>query len=276
MFEVDLPKLMKAGAHFGHQTQRWNPKMKPYLFTSRSGVHIIDLDKTLVALKRAYHFIVDVVASGKQVLFVGTKRQAQGVIVDACKQADMPYVAFRWLGGTLTNFNTIRSSLGRLQELEELFANEEDVAKRSKKELARLQKELNKLRKNLGGIVEMKKLPGALFVIDPKTERIAIREAKKENIPVVSVVDSNCDPEMVDFIIPGNDDALKSIELFSQTIVAACAEGKRRFEDRARTEVKEEIKAPEPKSEAKLAAEVTVVAERKAVAENTTSSESKE
>jgi small subunit ribosomal protein S2 len=245
MFDVNIRKLMEAGAHFGHQTRRWNPKMKPFIFGARNGVHIIDLDQTINSVKKAYDFIVETVAHGQQVLFVGTKRQAQQIIQEAAARCDMPYVVFRWLGGTLTNFHTIRSSLERLERLEQTVAKEakEEKPTYTKKELADFNKQIGKLKKNLSGIVNMKKLPGAVFVIDPKVERIAVAEARREVIPIVGVVDTNCDPENINYVVPGNDDALKAIELFTNVIADACIEGKRRFEERIQKEGRDKAAA---------------------------------
>lgn len=236
MFDVNLRKLMEAGAHFGHQTRRWNPKMKPFIFGARNGVHIIDLDKTMTSAKKAYNFVAEIVASGQQVLFVGTKRQAQQIVIDSATRCEMPFVVYRWLGGTLTNFYTIRASIDRLQKLEEAVVSEEQQKKSTKKELIEMQKEIDRLRKNLSGITKMKKLPGAVFVIDSKTEHLAVAEARRELIPLVSVIDTNCDPDKIDYVIPGNDDAIKAIELFATLISNACIEGKRRFEERLQKE----------------------------------------
>ncbi len=243
MIEVTVRDLMQAGAHFGHQTKRWDPKMRPYIFTSRGGVHIIDLDQTLIALKQAYNFITEVVANGNQVLFVGTKRQAQDIILEQCQQIDMPYVVYRWLGGTLTNFFTIRGSIHRLEELEAILADENKQRDYVKKELVKMGKEAAKLSKNLKGILEMKRLPGAMFVIDPNTERIAVAEAKRLHIPVVAVVDTNCNPDPIDFTIPANDDALKSIELFTRSMADACRQGRILFEERVQAEAQQEKEA---------------------------------
>lgn len=245
MFDVNLRKLMEAGAHFGHQTRRWNPKMKPFIFGARNGVHIIDLDQTLASIKKAYDHVVETVAMGQQVLFVGTKRQAQQIVVDAATRCEMPYVVFRWLGGTLTNFHTIRKSMERLERLEATVASEDQRTKNTKKELSEMAKEIEKLRKNLSGISSMKRLPGVVFVVDPKVERIAIAEANREQIPVVAVIDTNCDPENINYVVPGNDDAIKSIELFTNVIADACLEGKRRFEERVQKEGRDKQEAKE-------------------------------
>lgn len=245
MFDVNLRKLMEAGAHFGHQTRRWNPKMKPFIFGARNGVHIIDLDQTLASIKKAYDHVVETVAMGQQVLFVGTKRQAQQIVVDAATRCEMPYVVFRWLGGTLTNFHTIRKSMERLERLEATVASEDHRTKNTKKELSERAKEPQQLRKILSGISSMKRLPGVVFVVDPKVERIAIAEANREQIPVVAVIDTNCDPENINYVVPGNDDAIKSIELFTNVIADACLEGKRRFEERVQKEGRDKQEAKE-------------------------------
>jgi small subunit ribosomal protein S2 len=227
---------MKAGAHFGHQTFRWDPKMQPYIFTNRNGIHIIDLDRTLEAVKQSYFFVRDIVAQGKEVLFVGTKRQAQDVLIESAEAAGMPFVVYRWLGGMLTNFNTIRGSVERLEKIQATLASEDKQINHTKKELVNLSKDAAKLSRNLSGIAKMKKLPGVLFVIDPKTEHIAILEAKREGIPVVAVTDTNCDPSNLDIVIPGNDDAIKAIELFAEVIREACLEGKQIFDQRIQNE----------------------------------------
>ena len=265
MTSVNLHKLMKAGAHFGHQTFRWDPKMRPYIFTNRNGIHIIDLDQTLEAVKKSYTFIRDIVAQGKEVLFVGTKRQAQDVLIEAAEAAGMPYVVYRWLGGMLTNFNTIRGSVERLEKIQEILESEEKQVNHTKKELVNLSKDAAKLSRNLSGIAKMKKLPGALFVIDPKMERIAILEAKREGIPVVAVTDTNCDPTVVDVVVPGNDDAIKAIELFTEVIRDACIEGKQMFDQRVQAE-QAEARAKAAKEKAAAEAEKAAAAEAKAEA----------
>lgn len=247
MFDVTIRSLMEAGAHFGHQTHRWNPKMKPYIFGARNGIHIVDLDQTFTALKKAYDAVIEIVASGQQVLFVGTKRQAQQIVIDAATKAQMPYVVFRWLGGTLTNFHTIRSSMERLERLEATVASDDQSKKSTKKELLEMQKEILRLRKNLAGIASMKRLPGMVFVIDPKTEHLAVAEAKREGIPLVGIIDTNCNPDNINFPIPGNDDAIKAIELYAHVIVEACLEGNRRFEERLQKEGREKAAAAEEK-----------------------------
>lgn len=224
MSNVTMKQLLEAGVHFGHQTRRWNPKMKPYIFADKNGIYIIDLQKTVRLFKKAYQFIRDTVAEGKNVLFVGTKRQAQEAIQEEATRCSMPYVNHRWLGGMLTNFQTIRKGIERLKELESM-AEDGRLEGYTKKEIMRLQKERAKLLKNLGGIKEMKELPGALFVVDSRREYIAVKEARKLGIPVVAIVDTNCDPDEVDYVIPGNDDAIRAIRLFASLIADACLEG---------------------------------------------------
>jgi len=220
---ITMKELLEAGVHFGHQTKRWNPKMKKYIFGKRNGIYIIDLQKTLKLFKEASAFISDLASQGKRILFVGTKRQAQDAILEEANRCGMFYVNNRWLGGTLTNFTTVRRSIERLKELEAILADTEKEL--SKKERAALDREREKLQKNLIGIREMDSLPDALFVIDPKKEYIAVKEAKKLRVPVVAIVDTNCDPEDIDFVIPGNDDAIRAIRLFTQKIADAVLEG---------------------------------------------------
>ncbi|GEM_PF-72183 len=235
MANVTMKELLESGVHFGHQTRRWNPKMKPYIFGARNGIHIIDLQKTVRLFKIAYEFIVRTVSEGYSVLFVGTKKQAHDAIVEESERCGMFYVVNRWLGGTLTNFQTIRKSVARLKELEAM-KEEGGFARYTKKEALKLEKQLAKLEKNLGGIKDMDELPGALFVVDPKRERIAVREARKLGIPVVAITDTNCDPDEIDFIIPGNDDAIRAIRLFCSRIADACVEGHNLAEERLRAE----------------------------------------
>jgi small subunit ribosomal protein S2 len=225
MAVVSMKQLLEAGVHFGHQTRRWNPKMAPYIFTDRNGIYIIDLQKTVKKVEEAYNFVRDLAVEGKDILFVGTKKQAQESIEDEAKRCGMYYVNQRWLGGMLTNFKTIRTRIDRLNELDNMEANGDfDVL--PKKEVIKLRLEKEKLEKNLGGIREMKKLPGALFVVDPRKERIAIAEARNLGIPVVAIVDTNCDPDEVDYVIPGNDDAIRAVKLFASKIADAVLEGR--------------------------------------------------
>jgi small subunit ribosomal protein S2 len=229
-----MKELLEAGVHFGHQTRRWNPKMKPYIFGSRNGIYIIDLQRTSRKLREALAFISDVAARGGGVLFVGTKRQAQEVIVEEAKRSQMHYIDQRWLGGTMTNFTTIRKSINRLRELEELAASEE-AQKLTKKERARMERERGKLEKSLAGIKNMDKLPAAMFVVDPQKERNAVAEANKLGIPVVAIVDTNCDPDPIDFPIPGNDDAIRAIKLFASRFADAIIEGRAVWETARRS-----------------------------------------
>ncbi|HLC18235.1 MAG TPA: 30S ribosomal protein S2 [Thermodesulfobacteriota bacterium] len=224
MAYLTMKQLLESGVHFGHQTRRWNPKMKPYIYGARNGIYIIDLQQTVKMFKDAYDFIRKASERGGKVLFVGTKKQAQKSIEEEAKRVGMYYVNNRWIGGFLTNFSTVRKSIDRLNKLQDIETNPEFV-EMTKKEKLMLSREKARLEKYLGGVREMKKLPEVLFVIDSKKEYISIREARKMGITVVAVVDSNCDPDEVDFIIPGNDDAIRAIKLFSSSIADACAEG---------------------------------------------------
>jgi small subunit ribosomal protein S2 len=244
-----MKELLEAGVHFGHQTKRWNPKMKKYIFGKRNGIYIIDLQKTLKLFKEASQFITDLAGQGKRILFVGTKRQAQDAILEEANRCGMFYVNNRWLGGTLTNFTTVRKSIERLKEIEAILGDAEKEM--SKKERAQLDHEREKLQKNLIGIREMDSLPDSLFVIDPKKEYIAVKEAKKLGIPVVAIVDTNCDPEDIDYVIPGNDDAIRAIRLFTQKIADAVLEGYNLAEERyIGTEDKSQPAAEVPVAEA--------------------------
>ena len=225
MSVISMKQLLEAGVHFGHQTRRWNPKMAPYIFTERNGIYIIDLQKTVKLIDEAYDFLKDVAASGKPILFVGTKKQAQHAIADEAKRCGEFYVCERWLGGMLTNHRTIAARIARLNEIEQM---EEDgiFEKLSKKEVSKLQQEHEKLVKNLGGIRDMKGMPGAMFIVDPKKEKIAVHEARILNIPIVGMVDTNCDPDDVDYVIPANDDAIRAVKLISSKMADAVMEGK--------------------------------------------------
>ena len=220
MAQITMKEMLDSGVHFGHQTQRWNPKMKPFVYTNRGGIHIIDLQKTIVSIKEAYDLIREQVKAGKSVLFVGTKKQAQQAIEREAQRCGMFYVSNRWLGGMLTNFSTIKKSIHRLKKIEkmEIDGTFESL---TKKEVSRLNKERQRLEKNLGGIKDMKELPGAIFIIDTRKEAIAVAEAKRMGIPIVSVVDTNCDPTDIDYPIPGNDDAIRAISLFTKVIADA-------------------------------------------------------
>ncbi|HHV94627.1 MAG TPA: 30S ribosomal protein S2 [Firmicutes bacterium] len=222
---VSMKQLLEAGVHFGHQTRRWNPKMKEYIFTERNGIYIIDLQKTVRLIDVAYNFIKEVVANGQSVLFVGTKKQAYEAIREEAQRCGMFYVNERWLGGMLTNFSTIRSRIQRLKELEKMEENGAFEVL-PKKEVLALRKERDKLQRFLGGIRDMDRLPGAVFVVDPRKERIAVAEARKLRIPIVAIVDTNCDPDEVDYVIPGNDDAIRAIRLLTGIIADAVIEGK--------------------------------------------------
>ena len=220
-----MKQLLEAGVHFGHQTRKWNPKMAPYIFTSRNDIHIINLEDTAVLVDKAYDYIREMASAGKTILFVGTKKQAQKAIEDEAKRCGMFYINSRWLGGTLTNFKTIRSRIARLKELE----NMEKVGEFNllpKKEVIKLRAEMAKLEKNLGGIKEMDKLPDVMFVVDTKKEHLAVKEAKTLNIPIVALIDTNCDPEPVDYVIPGNDDAIRAISLIAGAMASAVIEAK--------------------------------------------------
>ncbi len=225
MAMVSMKQLLEAGVHFGHQTRRWNPKMAKYIFTERNGIYIIDLQKTVRKVDEAYNFMRDVAKEGKTVLFVGTKKQAQESIKDEAIKAGMSYVNERWLGGMLTNFKTIQLRIRRLKELEQMEA-EGVLDVLTKKEAQKLRHEMEKLEKYLGGIKEMNRLPGALFVVDPRKERIAVSEARKLNIPIVGIVDTNCDPDEIDYVIPGNDDAIRAVRLLTGRMADAVIEGR--------------------------------------------------
>jgi len=229
MAVVSMKQLLEAGVHFGHQTRRWNPKMAQYIYTERNGIYIIDLQKTVKKLEEAYNFVRDTAAEGGSVLFVGTKKQAQDAIREEAEKVGMFYVNARWLGGMLTNFKTMR---GRVERLAQLRKMEEDGTFQMlpKKEVIKLTGEIGKLEKYLGGVKNMTKLPSALFIVDPRKERIAIAEARKLRIPIVAIVDTNCDPDEIDYVIPGNDDAIRAIRLISNTMAKAITEGRQGFE----------------------------------------------
>ncbi|NJP07947.1 MAG: 30S ribosomal protein S2 [Chloroflexaceae bacterium] len=226
---ISIRSLLEAGAHFGHQTKRWNPKMRPYIFTARNGIHIIDLQKTVTGLTEAYYFIADTVASGRKVLFVGTKKQAQEAIAEEATRGNQLYITQRWLGGTLTNFKTIRERLRHFAELE-AQRDRGDFARLTKAEALKREEEIVKLNRTYGGIKSMERLPGAVFIVDPQEENIAVREARRVNIPIVAMVDTNCDPDPVDYVIPCNDDAIRSIRLIASKMVDAVIEGINRRE----------------------------------------------
>jgi small subunit ribosomal protein S2 len=222
---LTIKQLLEAGVHFGHQTKRWNPKMKPYIFGARNGIYIIDLQKTLKMFKEAYNFVKEVASHNEYILFVGTKKQAQESIADEAKRCGAFYVNQRWLGGTMTNFQTIQKSIERLRKYEEL-KNSDIFKVLPKKEAIGIDKEIQKLEKNIGGIKEMERVPGAMYVVDPRKEYIAVNEARKLGIPTVGIVDTNCDPDDMDYVIPGNDDAIRAIKLITGKIADAVLEGK--------------------------------------------------
>ena len=242
MAVISMKQLLEAGVHFGHQTRRWNPKMAAYIFTERNGIYIIDLQKTVKKLEEAYFFVRDTAAAGESILFVGTKKQAQDAIKEEAERCGQFYVNARWLGGMLTNFKTMRTRINRLNQLKKM---QEDGTfdLLPKKEVIKLQLEIAKLEKYLGGVKEMKKLPGAMFVVDPRKEKNAIAEARKLGIPVVAIVDTNCDPDEIDYVIPGNDYAIRAIKLISQTMANAVLEGKQGEQLEVAAEEKEEAAA---------------------------------
>ena len=234
MTDVTMKNLLEAGVHFGHQTSRWNPKMKPYIFGARNGIYIIDLQQTVRMFRDAYNFVRDITAQGGQLLFVGTKKQAQDAIREEAERSGAFYVNTRWLGGMLTNFQTIKQSIDRLKKFEEMLEDPQVSEALTKKELGGIRHEREKLLASLGGIKGLRKLPDALFVIDPKKEEIAVKEANKLAIPVVAVVDTNCDPDLIDYKVPGNDDAIRAIRLFCAAIAEAVIEGRNVHEERQR------------------------------------------
>ena len=242
MAVVSMKQLLEAGVHFGHQTRRWNPKMATYIYTERNGIYIIDLQKTVKKLEEAYSFVRELAANGQSILFVGTKKQAQDAIKEEAERVGQYYVNARWLGGMLTNFRTMRTRIDRLAQLKKM---EEDgtFAMLPKKEVIKHQGEIAKLEKYLGGVKEMKKLPGALFIVDPKKEKIAVSEARKLGIPIVAIVDTNCDPDEVDYVIPGNDDAIRAIRLIAATMANAVVEG-RQGEELTEAPAAEAVEAP--------------------------------
>ena len=242
MAVVSMKQLLEAGVHFGHQTRRWNPKMAPYIYTERNGIYIIDLQKTVKKLEEAYNFVRDCSANGGYVLFVGTKKQAQDAIKEEAARCGGYYVNARWLGGMLTNFRTMRTRIDRLAQLRKM---EEDgtFAMLPKKEVIKHQGEIEKLEKYLGGVKEMKKLPAALFIVDPRKERNAIAEARKLNIPIVAIVDTNCDPDEIDYVIPGNDDAIRAIRLIASAMANAAIEGRQGEDAEAAEEAPEAAEA---------------------------------
>jgi len=262
MAVVAMKQLLEAGVHFGHQTRRWDPKMAEYIFQARNGIHIIDLQKTSKKLDEAYAFMKEQAEEGKTVLFVGTKKQAQECVKEAAEKSGMFYINQRWLGGMLTNFGTIRARVERLKELETM---QEDGTFEvlPKKEVIILKKEMEKLEKNLGGIKDMEELPGVMFIVDPKKERIGILEARKLNIPVVGLIDTNCNPEDVDYAIPGNDDAIRAVKLITDVMANAIIEGRQgeSLEVAEAMEEQEEVVSEEPSMEEVVASEEETVEE---------------
>jgi len=259
MSYISMKQMLETGVHFGHQTRRWNPKMRPYIFGARNGIHIIDLQQTVKLFETAHDFIADIVANGGKCIFVGTKRQAQDSVKAEAARAGQYFVTNRWMGGMLTNFQTIKHSIERLKKLEEMF-EDGSINKFPKKEIVLMNREVTKLNNTLGGIKDMEKLPDVAFIIDPKREEIAINECRKLGIPIVAVVDTNCDPDVIDYIIPGNDDAIRAIKLFVSHVAEACLEGEARYEEnKAAREMEEAAEAkaekgkekPEPKAEPK-------------------------
>ncbi|AWT25953.1 MULTISPECIES: 30S ribosomal protein S2 [Corynebacterium] len=239
MAVVTMRELLDAGVHFGHQTRRWNPKMRRFIFTDRNGIYIIDLQQTLTFIDEAYEFVKETVAHGGNILYVGTKKQAQEGIASEAQRVGMPYVNHRWLGGMLTNFQTVAKRLHRLKELQAMDAAEDGYAGRTKKEVLMLTRERNKLERVLGGIADMTKVPSALWIVDTNKEHIAVAEAKKLNIPVVAILDTNCDPDVVDFPIPGNDDAIRATNLLTSIISSAVEEGRKLRAERQEAAAKE-------------------------------------
>jgi small subunit ribosomal protein S2 len=225
-----MKQLLEAGVHFGHQTRRWNPKMKPYIFGARNGIYIIDLQRTVRLFHSAYQYVLDSAAAGESILFVGTKQQARDTIREEAQRAGMPYINYRWLGGMLTNFKTIKMRIDRLKEIDAMIADG-TINRFPKKEILKLQRERDKLEMNLGGIKDMTRLPGVLYVVDTHREKIGVAEANRLGIPVVAVVDTNCDPDVIDHIIPGNDDAIRAIRLITAKMADACIEGRQRFDE---------------------------------------------
>ena len=265
MAYVTMKELLEAGVHFGHQTKRWNPKMKPYIFGARNGIYIIDLQRTVRMFKTAYDFIADTVAGGKSVLFVGTKKQARDSIYEEANRCEMYYVHNRWLGGMMTNFQTIKQSIDRLNYLNNI-QNDGSIELFPKKERLKLGKERIKLDNNLGGIRTMNGLPGALFVVDPKNEAIAVREGRRLNIPIVAIVDTNCDPDDIDYIIPGNDDAIRAIRLITSRMADACILGRERLTERRQAEADKDV---EDESEVTAISAELQPGERKIISDGT-------
>ncbi|MFC1578089.1 30S ribosomal protein S2 [Thermodesulfobacteriota bacterium] len=265
MAYVTMKELLEAGVHFGHQTKRWNPKMKPYIFGARNGIYIVDLQRTVRMFKTAYDFVVNTVAAGKPLLFVGTKKQARDSIYEEANRCEMFYVHNRWLGGMLTNFETIRQSIDRLNYLNNI-QNDGSIELFPKKERLKLAKARIKLDSNLGGIRTLNGLPGAMFVVDPKNEAIAVREGRRLNIPIIAIVDTNCDPDDIDYIIPGNDDAIRAIRLITARMADACIEGSARLAEKQQAEADKEV---EEESEVAVVSADISEGERKVISDGT-------
>lgn len=242
MSNVSMKELLEAGVHFGHQTKRWNPKMRPYIFDERNNIYVINLQKTVKKFREAANFLIDTIGNDGTILFVGTKKQAKDSIRDEALRCDMHYVNQRWLGGTLTNFMTIQKSTKKLRKLEEMKENGE-FSLFPKKEVLKMERERERLEKFLGGIKLMNKLPDAVFVVDPKKEKIAVHEANKLGIPVIAIVDTNCDPDPIDFVIPGNDDAIRAIKLFASRVADCVMEGKQIYQEKLLSQEKEEAES---------------------------------
>uniref|UniRef100_A0A832GNC3 Small ribosomal subunit protein uS2 n=1 Tax=Caldimicrobium thiodismutans TaxID=1653476 RepID=A0A832GNC3_9BACT len=257
MSHITMKQLLEAGVHFGHQTRRWNPKMKPFIFGERNGIHIIDLQQTLKYFEVAYEFAKSLTAEGGKILFVGTKKQAQDAIKEEAQRCGMPYVNFRWLGGTLTNFRTIRQSVEKLKRLETWFADG-TIERFLKKERLIMERLKKKLERNLEGIKDMDSLPQALYVVDPVWEEIAVKEARKLGIPIIAIVDTNCDPDLIDYIIPGNDDAIRAVKLITSKIADACLEGQEIYKEKMLAMADKEVSFEEEmlKAEEKKAEEI--------------------
>ncbi|NPA39068.1 MAG: 30S ribosomal protein S2 [Thermodesulfobacteria bacterium] len=253
MAHITMKQLLEAGVHFGHQTRRWNPKMKPFIFGERNGIHIIDLQQTIKYFEIAYEFVVNLVAEGGKLLFVGTKKQAQDTIREEAERCGMYYVNHRWLGGTLTNFKTIRQSVEKLKRIEKWF-EDGTIERFPKKERLKLERLKAKLERNLKGIKDMESLPQALYIVDPVYEEIAVKEARKLGIPIIAIVDTNCDPDLIDYIIPGNDDAIRAVKLLTSKIADACLEGLEIYKEKVaamsdKEEIPEETKSDEERAE---------------------------
>ena len=244
MSHITMKQLLEAGVHFGHKTSRWNPKMKPFIFGERNGIHIIDLQQTLKYFEIAYEFVVNLTSNGGKILFVGTKKQARDAIREEAQRCGMPYVDHRWLGGTLTNFRTIRQSVEKLKRIEGWFVDG-TIERFPKKERLKLERLKAKLERNLAGIKNMETLPDALYIVDPVHEEIAVLEARKLKIPIVAIVDTNCDPDLIDFIIPGNDDAIRAIKLITSKIADACLEGLEIYKEKVAAETDKEVSLEE-------------------------------